>query len=100
MAKSVLDFVDAFPNEESCIKYLEMLRWNGKVVSPFDPTSKVYKCSNGKYKCRNSGKYFDVKTGTVFAASSSRCDFGYSQYSCSFPINVEYHLVNLPVTLA
>lgn len=69
MAKSVLDFVDAFPNEESCIKYLEMLRWNGKVVSPFDPTSKVYKCSNGKYKCRNSGKYFDVKTGTVFAAS-------------------------------
>ena len=56
-----------FPDEESCIKYFEMMRWGDKVISPFDPTSKVYKCSNGKYKCKNTGRYFDVKTGTVFA---------------------------------
>lgn len=65
----ILNFMNTFPNEESCIAYLEKLRWGDKVLSPFDSSSKVYKCANGKYKCRNSGKYFDVKTGTVFAGT-------------------------------
>lgn len=65
----ILNFMLAFPNEESCVRYLERLRWGDKVVSPFDPESKVYKCANGKYKCRNTGKYFDVKTGTAFAGT-------------------------------
>ncbi|MDE5844682.1 MAG: IS1595 family transposase [Muribaculaceae bacterium] len=65
----ILNFMTTFPDEESCIRYLEKLRWGDKVVSPFDASSKVYKCANGKYKCRNSGKYFDVKTGTVFAGT-------------------------------
>ena len=43
------------------------MRWNGNVVSPYDKTSKVYKCKNHKYRCKNTGRYFDVKTGTVFA---------------------------------
>ena len=57
------------------MKYLEKLRWGDTVLSPFDSTSKVYKCKNGKYKCRNTGKYFDVKTGTAFAGTklSLRC---------------------------
>lgn len=58
--------IDLFPNEESCMKHLEMMRWNGIIVSPFSPNSKVYHCSDGKYKCRNSGKYFNAKTGTIF----------------------------------
>lgn len=65
----ILNFMLAFPDEESCIRYLEKLRWGDKVVSPFDPTSKVYKCANGKYKCRNTSKYFNVRTGTVFAST-------------------------------
>lgn len=65
----ILNFMHSFPDEESCIRYFENLRWGAKVVSPFDPASKVYKCANGKYKCRNTGKYFDVKTGTVFAST-------------------------------
>ncbi len=63
----ILNFMMAFPDEASCVAYLENLRWKNGVVSPFDSTSKVYKCGNGKYKCRNTGKYFDVKTGTAFA---------------------------------
>lgn len=62
-----LSFASAFPTEQSCIEYYEQIRWNGKVVSPFDETAKVYKCKNGKYRCANTGKYFDVKTGTIFA---------------------------------
>lgn len=65
----ILNFMTAFPTEESCVKYFEKLRWGDSIVSPFDATSKVYRCANGKYKCRNTGKYFDVKTGTVFAGT-------------------------------
>lgn len=64
--KSILDLLKAFPNEQSCIDHLEMIRWNGEVVSPFDENSKVYKCANNKYKCKSTGKYFNVRTNTVF----------------------------------
>lgn len=67
--KGILNFMETFPTEESCIRYFEKLRWGDKIVSPFDPKSKIYRCANGKYKCRNTGKYFNVKTGTVFAST-------------------------------
>ena len=63
---SIIDLLKAFPTEEDCVNHLEKLRWNGYVISPFDNTSKVYKCSNNKYKCKNTGKYFNVRTNTVF----------------------------------
>jgi len=63
---SILELIHAFPNEQACIEHLEELRWNGYVVSPFDSTSKVYKCKNHKYRCKNTGKYFNVKTDTLF----------------------------------
>ena len=63
---SIIDIVNAFPTEQSCIDHLEFLRWNGNVVSPFDATSKVYKCKGNKYRCKNTGKYFNVRTATLF----------------------------------
>lgn len=46
MKKSMnfLEFTQKFSSEEICIQTLEHVRWGDKVVSPFDPTSKVYKC--------------------------------------------------------
>lgn len=64
--KSVLDLINAFPTEQSCIDHLEIIRWNGNVVSPFDETSKVYNCKGNKYQCKNTGKYFNIKTNTIF----------------------------------
>lgn len=64
--KSILDLQRAFPDEQACINHLEKLRWNGKVISPFDPESTVYKCKKNRYKCRNTNKYFNVRTGTIF----------------------------------
>ncbi len=58
--------LQTFSTEEKCIAHLEALRWNGKVISPFDNTSVVYSCKTNTYKCKNSGKYFNVKTGTLF----------------------------------
>ncbi|XOV66559.1 MAG: IS1595 family transposase [Fluviicola sp.] len=64
--KSILDLLKAFPDEQSCIDHLTELRWGGEVVSPFDPSSKVYVCKGNKYRCKNTGKYFNVKTDTLF----------------------------------
>lgn len=64
--KSMLELIRMFPDEQSCIKYLEQIRWNGEPVSPFDEESKVYRCTNGRYKCKNTGKYFNVRTGTMY----------------------------------
>ena len=64
--KSVLELIKAFPTEQTCIEHLEILRWNGNVVSPFDVNSKVYKCKGNKYRCKNTGKYFNVRTNTIF----------------------------------
>lgn len=63
---SILELMQAFPDEQSCIIHLEALRWDGYVISPFDPLSKVYKCKNNRYRCANTGKYFNVKTRTLF----------------------------------
>ncbi len=67
--KSFYDLKKAFPTEKSCIKYLEKHRWKGIITSPLDPTSKVYKCKNNRYKCKNTNKYFNVRTGTIFENS-------------------------------
>jgi hypothetical protein len=42
---NILELQEAFPDEQSCIDQLEAIRWNGNVVSPYDETSIVYKCS-------------------------------------------------------
>lgn len=64
--KSIIDLVKAFPTEQSCINHLEITRWNGNIISPFDSASKVYRCKDNKYQCKNTGKYFNVKTGSMF----------------------------------
>lgn len=63
---TILELLQAFPNEQTCIDHLETIRWNGVVVSPFDASSKAYKCKGNKYKCKNTGKYFNVRTQTLF----------------------------------
>lgn len=67
--KSLTELLVTFPTEQSVIDHLEMIRWNGNVVSPFDPTSKVYKCKGNKYRCLNTKKYFNVRTGSIFENS-------------------------------
>lgn len=58
-----------FRSEEECRQYLESVRWPSGVESPFDKFSKVYTCKGERFRCRNTGKYFNVRTGTVFSNS-------------------------------
>jgi|SRR6218665_1337372 len=60
------DIINAFPDEISCLRHLEYLRWKDIVISPFDSFSTVYTCSNNRFRCKNTGKYFNAKTGTLF----------------------------------
>lgn len=64
--KSPDEVLHAFPDEQSCVDHLEALRWNGNIISPFDSSSKVYACKGNKYRCRITGRYFNVRTGTLF----------------------------------
>lgn len=63
---SIIELVKTFPDEQSCINHLEEIRWANGVISPFDSSSKIYKCKDNKYRCKNTGKYFNVKTNTLF----------------------------------
>jgi len=63
---NLVELIETFPDEQSCIEHLEQLRWDGNPVSPFSPASKVYKCKGNRYKCKTTGKYFNVRIGTIF----------------------------------
>ena len=54
---SLYDLLEAFPTEESCIKYLEQQRWaNGIPVSPYDPyvQSMAMECTAIRIRARTS----------------------------------------------
>lgn len=67
---SIIELITTFDTEQKCIDFLEKQRWNGKVVSPYDSNSKVYKCSNNLYKCKNTRRLFNVRTNTLFEGSN------------------------------
>jgi len=64
--KSVRELLNVFSTEKKCENYLKEVRWEKEVVSPYDETAKVYKCSRNRYRCAKTGKDFNVKTGTMF----------------------------------
>ncbi len=64
--KNIKEMKQYLKTNEDCILFLEALIWNKFPTSPFDKTSKVYKCKNGRYKCKNTKKYFNILTGTLF----------------------------------
>lgn len=68
--KSLPQLLDYFKKEETCVKYYENLRWNGKPVCPHCAAEKPYATTRG-WKCSNSDchKKFTVKVGTIFENS-------------------------------
>ena len=60
------DINEKFASENQCLDYLESIRWQEDIISPFDNLSKIYRCQNHNFRCRNTGKYFNVKTYTLF----------------------------------
>lgn len=67
---SVKALIKTFPDEQTCIEYLETILWNGGPISPYDKTAKVYRCKNNRFKCSKTKKYFTVKSITIFKNSN------------------------------
>ena len=67
---STFEFHSKFPDEQSAIRFLEDLRWNGKPICPrcqSDNTSPRVKRKG--HLCNGCQKDFTIRTGTVFEAS-------------------------------
>lgn len=68
---NILEFIQKFPDENACIKFLEYCLWeDGVVVSPFGEKG-AYRISSrpGVYKCRATRRNFSVRYGTIFEES-------------------------------
>lgn len=68
---SLFALLQAFPDEESCVRHLEQLRWPHGVICPCcGCTGSTYKLTRGSiYKCGDCGKQFSVRKGTIFEES-------------------------------
>ena len=68
---SLIKLLEAFPDEETCIKHLEQLRWPSGIVCPVcGSTRKIYEVKRSHiYKCADCRNQFSVRKGTIFEES-------------------------------
>lgn len=68
---SLYALMEAFPDEESCVRHLERLRWPLGVICPNCGSSrKVYRVARGfTYKCSDCRSQFSVRKNTIFEES-------------------------------
>lgn len=68
---SLMSLLESFPDEETCVRHLEQLRWPNGIVCPCCGSSrKVYRVArNFTYKCSDCRKDFSVRKGTIFEES-------------------------------
>jgi len=70
--QTLVDLLLYFKDEQTCRDYLELIRWNGKIVCPYKECKHdhVFKYTDGKrYKCAKCQRQFSVKVGTIFEDS-------------------------------
>ena len=68
--KTLIQLLDFFKDEETCISYLEQQRWGGYPACPFCGVVNPYRTNRG-IKCRDKQchKKFTVKVGTIYENS-------------------------------
>ena len=69
--ESLYEMLEAFPDEDSCVRHLEAVRWPLGVICPLCGESrKIYKLKRGfRFRCADCGKDFSVRKGTIFEES-------------------------------
>jgi len=70
--KNLIDLLTYFSDEQVCRDYLEMIRWNGKIICPYKDCKHdhVFKYTDGKrYKCAKCQRQYSVRVGTIFEDS-------------------------------
>lgn len=68
--KSLIQLVDYFNDEQTCIEYYERIRWGDEPCCPHCGSLNPYKTNRG-WKCsdKECHKKFTVKVGTIFESS-------------------------------
>ena len=67
---SVFKFLQEFPNEDTCEKWIMNARWPRGVFCPFCSNHRIYRLETQKrFKCGSCRKQFTVRTGSVLAES-------------------------------
>jgi len=80
---SLLQLLDHFKEEKTCIEYLEKQRWDGEPVCPFCGEKHIYRTNRG-YKCAKCHKKFSVTVGTVFENSKIKLNIWFAAiYLCT-----------------
>jgi transposase-like protein len=62
----MIDLIEMFPNEDSCLEYLSMIRWPDGYVCTRCDSHNSWKMSSGLYRCRECRYTSSVTAGTLF----------------------------------
>ncbi len=65
---SLIALLKAFPDEETCVRHFEKLRWPSGIVCPLCGSARqIYRVKRGHgYKCADCRKPLSVRKGTIF----------------------------------
>lgn len=64
---SIIELMEAFPDEQSCIDHLTAIRWRDGEFCPYCGSGKIYHFSDRKsHKCGDCKARFSIKVGTIF----------------------------------
>ena len=64
--ETMQEFMDRFPNEETCRRYLARVRWGDTFVCPFCSNKTAWSIRCEKFRCTACGRDISVTAGTVF----------------------------------
>ncbi len=64
--ENVVELMDMFPNEESCLEYLSLIRWPNGYVCIRCGKNDAWKMSSGLYRCQACKHSGSVISGTLF----------------------------------
>ena len=63
---SLLQMIEAFPDEQTCIDHLRAIRWKDGAYCPHCGSNKVYHFSDQRtHKCGDCRQRFSIKVGTI-----------------------------------
>jgi transposase-like protein len=64
---SIIEMMEAFPDEQSCIDHLTAIRWRGGEYCPYCGSTELYHFSDKRtHKCKACKARFSIKVGTIF----------------------------------
>lgn len=67
---NIVKIYKKFPTQESCIRHLEQVRWNGKPTCPYCKSPKQSPMKNTiRYHCNSCNTSYSVTVGTIFHKS-------------------------------